>query len=261
MQSTSENLASLLTEVAKQYPPAMVQEQIRDIPRNQFHIEYVLEAMSPRAAGDLTLCDLGGGIGLFSVGSGAAGFKRVVLVDDFQDQVNLQQGDNIFSLHRKYGVEVISRDIVTAGLGDLGGTFDVITCFDSMEHWHHSPKKLFGQVMAALNPGGLFFLGVPNCVNFRKRITVPLGWGKWSSMQSWYEDEVFRSHVREPDVDDLHYIARDIGLTDVKILGRNWLGMVNHRGWVRALTPLLDYPMRLQPSLCSNIYLAGRKRL
>jgi SAM-dependent methyltransferase len=259
MTLVSVSLTSLLTEVANDFPPAMVQGQLKDLPRNQFHIEYVLQALAPRPAGELTVCDLGGGIGLFSVGCAAAGFKRVVLVDDFQDQVNLQQGDNVLSLHRKHGVEVASRDIVTAGMADLGEAFDVITCFDSMEHWHNSPKRLFAQVMAALNPGGLFFLGVPNCVNFRKRIMVPLGWGKWSTMQSWYEDEVFRSHVREPDTDDLQYIARDMGLTDVKILGRNWLGMMNHRAWVRAATPLLDYPLRLNPALCSNIYLAGRK--
>jgi 2-polyprenyl-3-methyl-5-hydroxy-6-metoxy-1,4-benzoquinol methylase len=259
MQSTSAELTSLLTRVAREYPSAMVQEQVDDVPRNEFHLEYVLQALSPRSAGELALCDLGGGIGLFSVGCGAAGFKRVVLVDDFQDQINKQQGDSIFSLHRKYGVTVVSLDVVSAGMADVGGGFDVITCFDSMEHWHHSPKKLFGQVMAALNPGGLFFLGVPNCVNFRKRITVPLGWGKWSTMQCWYEEEIFRSHVREPDTDDLHYIARDMGLKDVKILGRNWLGMKNKRAWIRAATPLVDYPMRLMPSLCANIYLAGRK--
>ena len=183
----------------------------------------------------------------------------MVLIDDFQDHINKRQGETVFSLHRKYGVEVVSRDIVSAGIADLGEKFDVVTSFDSMEHWHHSPKKLFSHVMEALNPGGLFFLGVPNCVNARKRIMVPLGMGKWSTMQSWYEDEIFRAHVREPDIEDLHYIARDMGLKNVKILGRNWLGLINHRAWVRAVSPLVDYPLRLKPSLCSDIYLVGRK--
>jgi hypothetical protein len=90
----------------------------------------------------------------------------------------------------------------------------------------------------ALKPGGLFFLGVPNCVNLRKRITVPLGAGKWSAIEEWYEREMFRGHVREPDVGDLRYIARDLGLRDVRIFGRNWLGYASRHGWVRALTPL-----------------------
>ena len=71
---------------------------------------------------------------------------------------------------------------------------------------------------------GLFVLGVPNRVNLRKRVFVPFGYGKWSSMKDWYESPVFRGHVREPDVDDLRYIARDLHLRDWQVFGRNWLG-------------------------------------
>jgi hypothetical protein len=47
-----------------------------------------------------------------------------------------------------------------------------------MEHWHHSPKRLFRQVSdKLLKPGGRFVLAVPNCVNLRKRLSVPLGVG------------------------------------------------------------------------------------
>ena len=128
-----------------------------------------------------------------------------------------------------------------------------------MEHWHHSPKALFGHLMRALRPGGLFFLGVPNCVNLRKRITVPLGRGKWSTMADWYEPPRFRGHVREPDIDDLRYIARDLGLREVRIIGRNWLGYQSRRRWARALVSIVDRPLQQRPSLCSDIYLLGRK--
>ena len=97
-----------------------------------------------------------------------------------------------------------------------------MTSFDSMEHWHHSPKRLFRQVSAQLlKPRGRFVLGVPNCINARKRLSVPLGIGKWSAIEDRYEEPEFRGHVREPDVADLRYIARDMGLKDVQIFGRN----------------------------------------
>jgi 2-polyprenyl-3-methyl-5-hydroxy-6-metoxy-1,4-benzoquinol methylase len=257
---SSTELRELLTGLARQYPAHLVQSQLEDIPRIAFHIEYLLQACGSSHSAKPALCDLGGGIGLFSVGCAAAGCKRVVLIDDFRDRINQQQDDPVLSLHKKYGVEVVSRDVVAEGIADLGGGFDAITSFDSMEHWHHSPKKLFAQVVEALNPGGVFFLGVPNCVNARKRLTVPFGIGKWSSMESWYEDEVFRAHVREPDVDDLRYIARDMKLVDVKILGRNWLGLTHCQRSVRMIAPFFDYPLRLNPSLCSDIYLVGKKR-
>ena len=95
----------------------------------------------------------------------------------------------------------------------------------------------------------MLFWGVPNCVNLRERIAVPLGAGKWMAVAEWYEKESFRGHDREPDVGDLRYIARDLGLRDVRIFGRNWLGHASRRSWVRALTPMADRVLR--PFPCS----------
>jgi SAM-dependent methyltransferase len=182
-----------------------------------------------------------------------------VLVDDFDDAVNHRVGASILDLHRARGVEVVSRDVVEKGILDIPGSFDVVTTFDSMEHWHQSPKRLFHEVVQKLNAGGAFVLGVPNCVNMRKRLTVPFGIGKWSGMQEWYEADRFRGHVREPDIGDLKYIARDMGLRDVRLFGRNWLGYYSARRAIRLATKVMDYPLRLRPSLCSDIYLIGRK--
>jgi hypothetical protein len=38
-----------------------------------------------------------------------------------------------------------------------------------------------------------------------------------------------------------------------------WLGYDNRSAWVRRLTPVVDHPLRLIPSLCSNLYMIGRK--
>jgi hypothetical protein len=100
-------------------------------------------------------------------------------------------------------------------------------------------------------------LGVPNSVNARKRLTVPFGKGAWSPMEEWYEQSEFHGHVREPDVSDLRYIASDMGLREIQIIGRNWLGYYG-RPAVRAITTLADPLLRLRPSLCSDLYLLGR---
>jgi len=248
-----------LREVANKYPKPMVAEQLKDIHRIGFNISIALNSVQGKSLSEVEICDLGGGVGLFSAGCAALGLKRTVLVDDFQDPVNHRIGDSILDVHRSCGVEVISCDVVTDGINDIAGAFDVVSTFDSMEHWHHSPKRLFHAVMAKLKPGGSFILGVPNCVNLRKRIAVPLGRGKWSGMQDWYESEVFRGHVREPDVSDLRYIARDLGLVKIKIYGRNWMGYLSGKPLVRLATKIIDYPLRLKPSLCSDIYMKGVK--
>jgi len=237
----------------------MIAGQIRDIPRISFNISLAIDAAATRQLGNLAICDIGGGLSMFSVGCAAAGFGRSVLVDDFNDSFNNKSGNAALSLHRRYNVEVFSRDAVHDGLRDIEGPFDVITTFDSMEHWHNSPKRLFQDVVSKLKPNGSFVLGVPNCVNLRKRLSVLFGHGKWSLMQHWYEEELFRGHVREPDVGDLKYIAHDMHLNEIRILGRNWLGYDSSRLWIRNATRLVDYPLRLIPSLCSDLYLIGQK--
>jgi hypothetical protein len=76
-------------------------------------------------------------------------------------------------------------------------------------------------------------------------------------MEEWYEEEVFRGHVREPDVSDLYYIARDMGLQSIQVVGRNWLGYGSRRAWIRLATSVVDVPLRAFPSLCANLYLTG----
>jgi SAM-dependent methyltransferase len=196
---------------------------------------------------------------MFSVGCAAVGFRSVMLIDDFRDRVNEVAGDDVLELHRGYGVDVCCRDIIEEGMAGLADAFDVVTSFDSMEHWHCSPKELFRDVVSRLTDGGGFLLGVPNCVNLRKRITVPFGYGKWSSIDDWYEQDRFRGHVREPDVADLRYIANDLGLRDVRVFGRNWLGGGSASRLLRLITLLADRPLRMMPALCSDIYVTGKK--
>jgi hypothetical protein len=78
-------------------------------------------------------------------------------------------------------------------------------------------------------------------------------------MTDWYEEERFRGHVREPDVDDLSYIARDMKLARWHVVGRNWEGYSSRSRLSRLATLLADYPLRFCPSLCSAIYLLGYK--
>jgi SAM-dependent methyltransferase len=254
MAPDTDIIEQTLIAIAMEYPPALVDGQRSDIPRVAFNIGLVLNRKDRR----ISLCDLGGGIGLFSVGCAALGMKSV-LIDDFGDEVNDQFGDAIFEIHKSYGVEVIRADVTSGTLPLQPCSMDAVTCFDSMEHWHRSPKPLLASVMRILKPEGVFVLGVPNRANLRKRVSVPLGYGKWSSMEDWYEPLKFRGHVREPDVDDLGYIARDMGLVDWQIYGRNWMGYSSPRRLVRLATYICDGPLRLFPSMCGEIYLVGKK--
>jgi len=257
-----------LRDLARRFPAALVDAQLRDIER----VSYQLRLVTERIGTDIALCDIGSGIGLFPAACARLGM-RVTMMDDYAhpfrdheqaqsfrdapDAVNYDQVQPTIELHRSLGIRIERKDPLIDGFGFPNRSLDAVTIFDSLEHWHRSPKRLFASVLDALTPGGLFIIGTANAVNLRKRITVPLGSGKWSQMAHWYETETFRGHVREPDVDDLRYIARDMGLCDVEIRGRNWAGYLNPR--LRLVTALVDPLLQLRPSLCSDIYLLGRR--
>jgi SAM-dependent methyltransferase len=249
------DIISVLQRIADSYPPevAAVQGYI-DVPRNAFHLSLI--SRLPRGA---RIADIGGGLGLFSPGCASLAYA-VVLVDDFKDGWHARMAETVFNcVHHRLGVEIVSRDVIAEGVEFETESFDAVTLFDTMEHWHNSPKRLFHTLTSALKPGGLLIIGSPNCVNLRKRITVPFGVGKWSRMEDWYETERFRSHVREPDIADLRYIATDLGLDEVKIIGRNWTGYRSRFRAARMITPLIDPILRLRPSLCSDIYMVARR--
>jgi SAM-dependent methyltransferase len=243
-----------LVSIANDYPPALRAEHVRDARRVAFHVGLARAGQSDGAR----IADVGGGLGLFTPGCAALGM-RATLIDDFRDPGYRGVAHEVLAIHRRMGVEVIERDVIAEGVDLPAESFDVITSFDSIEHWHHSPKRLFRRLVVALRPGGRFVLGAPNCVNLRKRLTVPFGAGKWSRMEDWYEQAEFRGHVREPDVGDLRYIAGDLALAVDAIVGRNWLGHSSPRWVVRAATRVADRPLRVFPSLCSDIYLVARK--
>ncbi len=246
-------IASTLREVALRYPERYIAHQLRDIPRIAFNLDLVQKLVQKKSP---VIADVGGGWGLFSPGAAALGW-RSTLIDDFRGaDIQDRETDPRLLPHRETGVIIQLQD-VAVGLSLPANHFDAVTCFETLEHLHGGVRRAFRTIVDSIQPGGWFVLSGPNCVNIRKRITVPLGFGKWSPLQLWYEEEFFGGHVREPDVEDLRFIARDLGLKQVKIFGRNWTG--TDRPGIRQLMPIADPLLRLRPSLCSNIYMVGSK--
>jgi len=247
-------LEKVLQAIAKEFPVELQLSQLANVPRMAFNIRLI----SSRVGRSAVVCDVGGGLSMFAMGCAVVGMKAI-MVDDFSDQPSLPFVQRALELNLRYGVEVRTRDVIASGLGAASDAFDAVTCFESMEHWHHSPRGLFHEVMKALVPRGVFVLSAPNCVNLRKRFAFAFGTGRWSPIEDWYDAPEFRGHVREPKVSDLQHIAGDLKLADVEIVGRNWLGYKSDSPVIRRVTPFCDHILRLRPSLCTNLYLIGRK--
>jgi len=255
MNMVSTSTAVVFDEVAATYPSEFWDLLSRNKSRLVWQIDVVRRYVEPGGS----LLDVGAGVVPFMLVCQRLGYQTTV-VDDLADDTVTSVGaatQDVVDLFRDANVRVIKGDVFEAGSIEsvFDSRYNLITSHDSMEHWHNSPKSLFHRLWSCLEDDGLFWIGVPNCVNLRKRITVPLGYGKWSQMKDWYEPEVFRGHVREPDVGDLEYIARDLGASKVEILGRNWQGYRHPKKAIRTVTPVVDKLLQRRPALCSDINL------
>jgi SAM-dependent methyltransferase len=254
MTPTERTLAAILNE----YPAVLRRFLAPSLQRCAWQIDVVRRGVGSNA----TVVDVGGAVSLFAPGCAAIGMRAILIDDSFDDddrEIGAAKREAIARVIRPRGVMVMRRDIGVDGVGIPPESADAFTSFGVLEHLHRSPKAALHEMWKGLRPGGLLLIGTPNRANLRKRIALLFGGAKWSSMQDWYERPEFRGHVREPDVDDLRYIVRDLGIPRAAVLGRNWMGTQSPKRPVRVAARLGDGLLRLRPQLCSDIYLVGRK--
>src|SRR5207249_2761624 len=76
-------LQRMIEPLVLRYPEELQPDQRRDVARTAFHVSLVASAFAPPAK----VCDIGGGVGLFSLACAHLGYE-MTLVDDFSDPVN-----------------------------------------------------------------------------------------------------------------------------------------------------------------------------
>lgn len=239
--------------------------------RNLFYLQMLMEH------GILTpgkhLVDLGAGLSIFGPMVRKLGME-VTLVDDFGGGGGVIAGQSAKDIHvlklfrEQLGIHIVEQNFVEQPLQLTDASVDTITCFHSLEHWHNSPKRLFREITRVLRPHGWLVLATPNAVNMRKRAFVLMGRSNFPSLQAWYDegDPVFRGHVREPIIRDLHQLMDWNGFEVRGTYGRNFIGRKSRalkflpEPMVNGTAIVSDVILRLFPSLCSDIHVVGRRR-
>ena len=219
------------------------------------------------------LVDLGAGTSAFGPVCRAMGME-VTIADDFGGGggVELEHLDKTRKLiadwKSQLGINVLEGDLLNKPLALETASVDVITCINSLEHWHHSPKRLFHEIVRVLRPGGYLILVTPNAANLRKRVSAICGKNIWDRLEWWYHDgdPVFRGHVREPIIADLKQLMEWNGIEPLRVHGRNFLGRYSKTlefippRLLEASVNFADHVLHFFPTLCSDIHVIGRKR-
>lgn len=239
-----------LKKIVLEYPEELRKMQTEDIERVLKHILWVYKK-------NARILDIGGGIGLFSLGCALMGME-VYLLDDFRDFINIRIGESILNLHKKFGVNVIKEDALKVDLLKIfePESIDVVTLFDVVEHFHHSPRDLFHQIRKVMKKGGKFIIGVPNSIDIFNRIKMILGISPEAKFEEWYYNKEFRGHIREMTISELIKIARDLGFRKIKIYGENW-NLSKYKP--KILFKIINEILKKFKNLCSDIYLLAEK--
>jgi cyclopropane fatty-acyl-phospholipid synthase-like methyltransferase len=196
-------------------------------------------------------------MGLFSIGLKILNVHKSVLVDDFSDSSN--NNKEIKNMLKKFNVNFFSYNLLSNDIIRLKEKYDIITCFHTIEHLHHSPKKLLTHISKIIKKEGSFILCAPNSNNIKKRIECLFGVYAWSNLNDYFNSNIFRGHVREPSITDLIFFVKYMNLKIVKVYGRNWQGLSSGSRFIRIISIIFDRLLRLFPSLCSDIYIVGKK--
>ena len=137
--------------------------------------------------------------------------------------------------------------------------FDAILLIDIVEHLHDTPRSLLNLLISKLKTNGLVFVGMPNSVSIRKRISVSLGRTNYPSLESYYfSKEPWRGHIREYTLQETKKLLTYQGLSVLYARGVNIFAhhKITNRG-VRLLYCLLT---RLFPALSEGVLVVARKR-
>jgi 2-polyprenyl-3-methyl-5-hydroxy-6-metoxy-1,4-benzoquinol methylase len=107
---------------------------------------------------------------------------------------------------QRSGAHVFVGDVPDASFAPE--SFDVITCFDVLEHVY-DPRQVMVKVQEWLKPGGIFYLLVPNIDSAEARV-----FGSY-----WHGLELPR-HLSHFSPESLKYLAATVGLQEVSVVTR-----------------------------------------
>lgn len=213
--------------------------------------------------GDVTsLCDIGGLFGVFAITMGQLGYE-VTMTESLKLYSNAFEG--LFDYIKNQNVEIINYEPFENST-QINKRFDAVTAMAIIEHYPHSLKILFNNIIQILNQSGLLFLECPNILYWQKRWGMLRGRTPLVFANDIYNSKVpFTGHHHEMTMTELIMLAE---LNDLKIynqfffnysIGRHKLPLryyLRRSRWILTIQAILT---SLWPNMSECIAISCRK--
>ncbi|WP_029029345.1 class I SAM-dependent methyltransferase [Salinarimonas rosea] len=163
------------------------------------------------------VCDVGGGVSLYPLVARLMGTEVTVV-----DALRGWEGDvrpRVEALSHA-GIRFVEADVETMRLPE--NAYDAVVAFETIEHLPHSPRPVLEKMVGALVPGGRLCLSVPNIARLDMRLRLLGGRSPHENVVHFFrEGTPFHGHHREYTLDELRWIAGELGLVGIRGFGVN----------------------------------------
>jgi SAM-dependent methyltransferase len=223
----------------------------------------------------MRVLDVGAGSGVVPLALARAGLDAVALDTwaEYEPEHDNQMGrtGELLVLLRAGGVTPVVHDVVATGLPFEEHSFDIVTCYDVIEHLPPSPRRLLGELYRVLRPGGYLALTTPNHANLQARLRLLLGRTVHFPIDMWYDADPYYGHIREYTPAELRYLVRRAGFRTVVMRLSNapqWNTRLPDGEWAPRLRPTSAFQLAkivyfgitgLIPSLRFGMHVLARR--
>jgi SAM-dependent methyltransferase len=214
---TPSRIKTALTSLAGCFPSKVRETILYENGGKHIHEVSRLIATCPPPA---RVIDIGGGVGVNLLLLRHLGLDyELHLFDRFEEYTaenRMGSADHALALLHEHEIRVVNQDLWRQPVTKFAdGSFDIVTCYDVIEHLPGNPLALMREMLRLLRPGGTVIIGVPNAVSTMKRIKLLLGTHPYIPFDLWVQDAYY-DHYREYTAPECRRLLEMVGFREIK---------------------------------------------